>query len=275
MPDALKWTTIWPASDGQPDVSFARSGDVRYFNFTNLAMIAVDSHGVATVAPAPAADPALVRHVLLDQWLPLALASDGELVLHASAVGTDDYAVLFVGDAGSGKSTLAAAVAQHGFEVLADDGVLLEERDAIVYAVPSYPGLRLWPDSAEAIDAGGFVTADTYAGSSKKRLHPPHARAACARPVAIVYSLNAGPDDSRLAPLSRRDTALQFIRHAFTPDPTDRRALRAQLDRASRWSGAIACWSVARGGSLADVADVARAIAQHVRGLSSGRLLIQ
>src|SRR5215467_1918075 len=69
-----------------------------------------------------------IRHLLLDQVLPV-LASRGEINgLHASAVVVDGGAVVFAGETGKGKSTLAALFAAAGYPVVTDDCLLLHQR---------------------------------------------------------------------------------------------------------------------------------------------------
>jgi hypothetical protein len=92
-----------------------------------------------------------MRHFFLDHVLP-AYLSLGRLVLHASAIRVSDKsAIAFLGGSGSGKSTLAACFWKKGFPVIADDCVVIEQRDGLLMCVPSYPGLRLWDDSAKAV----------------------------------------------------------------------------------------------------------------------------
>ncbi len=74
-----------------------------------------------------------IRHLLLDQVMPLTLSERGKLVLHASAVVTPEGAIAFLGETGRGKSTLTASFAQRGFSVLTDDCLLLEERKGQPY----------------------------------------------------------------------------------------------------------------------------------------------
>lgn len=73
--------------------------------------------------------------------------------LHASAVDFGGVAVMFIGPKGAGKSTSAATFAAHGFPVLADDTVGIDQVDGTWMATPGYPRIRLWPESAEALPA--------------------------------------------------------------------------------------------------------------------------
>jgi hypothetical protein len=71
--------------------------------------------------------------------------------LHASVVVIDGEAVALVGAPGAGKSTTAAAFALRGHPVLTDDLAPLVEDDGRFIVQPSYPRLRLWPESAEML----------------------------------------------------------------------------------------------------------------------------
>ncbi len=264
FPRGLRWSVVWPAAAAEPEVSFARGDDGVFLRFGRVLSAAIADRRIALAADA-SVDPAAVRHLLLDQILPLALAAAGETVLHASAVRVDNAAVLFVGHAGAGKSTVAAAISGCGAAVLADDGVLLDARGAEVRAVPSYPGLRLWPDAAEFASARGFAVEPLSSGTEKRRLVP---RGDSAPPPVLplwgVYSLDADavPGFTRL---SRRDAALEIVRHAFTPGVETRAAVREHLDRAAGWAGRIDVWRAAASRDFAALEPFARAILAHVR----------
>src|SRR5207302_11137414 len=71
--------------------------------------------------------------------------------LHASAVAIDGRIVAILGMSGAGKSTSAAAFARAGYPVVADDMVVLAEREGRFMAEPAYPNQRLWPSAVEAL----------------------------------------------------------------------------------------------------------------------------
>jgi hypothetical protein len=265
-PPDLRWSAVWTDAGTEPDVLFARASDALFLRFGDLIRVEI-SRGLINIAADLTADSAALRHVLLDKVLPLALAAEGETVLHASAVGMDGAAVLFVGGAGSGKSTLAAALSACGAAVLADDGVLLEGRGAEVRAVPAYRGLRLWPDAAERAGARGFSTAPPAAGSRKHRLVPNGSEGRPpALPVAVVYSLRPCGATPRMTRLSRRDATLELVRHAFTPDVDGRAAILAHLHRAAGWSARLEFWSLAAPRDLSQLHRLASAVVAHAGG---------
>jgi hypothetical protein len=75
----------------------------------------------------------------------------GFTALHASAAVINGYAVAFVGGGGAGKSTIVAALARAGHRVLSDDIAVLEEASGTFRIKPSYPQIRLWPDSVSIL----------------------------------------------------------------------------------------------------------------------------
>lgn len=269
LPPDLRWTAVWEAAADAPGVWHARHGGDLFLAYDGLARLRVRG-GVVDVEAA--AEPETLRHALLDQLLPLAIAASGEIVLHASAVEADDGAVVFAGEAGSGKSTLAAALAAAGANVIADDAVLLDVRNDDAWAVPSYPGLRLWPDAAERFGAIGYDVAAVAARSSKRRLVPAGAAVPVARPVAAVYVLRREPSVAGFEHLSRRDAVVELVRHAFTPDTATRDGRRTQIDRAARAAARLDVWALAIDRDLDGVDARAQRVLAHARGRASARL---
>ncbi len=86
---------------------------------------------------------------LLGTVMGFALSRRGITCLHGSVVEVDGFAIGLCGPAGVGKSTTAAAFARRNFRVLSDDVLILEEWGGQFVVRPSYPVLRLWPDSVQ------------------------------------------------------------------------------------------------------------------------------
>jgi hypothetical protein len=180
-----------------------------------------------------------VRHWLLDQVVPLVLALDGSIVLHASAVVAGGGAVVFVGRSGSGKSSLAASFAATGLDLVADDFVLLAERGGQFAAVPSYPGLRLWPDSAAELAAASVPSAPVTEGSAKRRVSMPlHAggrRLVPLRAIVVLGDPTAERCDTVLVRhLSAREGLMAAFGDVFRMERSGRERQVAELDRFAR-----------------------------------------
>jgi hypothetical protein len=69
--------------------------------------------------------------------------------LHASAVGVNGKAIVFLGHSTAGKSTTAAGMAQAGAAILADDIVALSVEAEGFYVQPGYTRVRLRPKAAD------------------------------------------------------------------------------------------------------------------------------
>jgi len=115
----------WRDDDGQIFMLSAKIEDTFLLRFPELVDFLISTSGdTVFYFPEPNIPEETIRHLLLDQIIPRILGQRGHLVLHASAVQlSDGKAIVFLGNTGWGKSTIAS----------------------------SYHGLRLYPDSAEAI----------------------------------------------------------------------------------------------------------------------------
>ena len=185
--------------------------------------------------PAAGTSDAALRHLLLDHVLPRVLCLRGLLVLHASTLrAPDGRAVAFLGASGAGKSTLAASLVAAGWRLLADDALVIEASEGRPTAVPTYPGLRLWPDSAAWL-ASGSQPADPEAaklrfdaaslgGSHVFSMTP----ASLARVYVVADEMSGPPTVDHLA-------AGEALRRAFEEElrlaDADRPSLQASLDR--------------------------------------------
>src|SRR3954447_18430377 len=123
----VAWFHEWRGRRGPRWLSIGRlpRGTRRAYllRFPELADFEVSADARRIVArPAAGLPVDTLRHLLIDQVLPLVTSRHGRLSLHASAVHLPGIgAIAFVGDAGRGKSTLAAALALAGARVVADD----------------------------------------------------------------------------------------------------------------------------------------------------------
>lgn len=202
--------------------------DGRYvLRFPDLADFDVAPSGRRIVAFAPRTLPAeTLRHLLLDQVLPLALGRMGRTPLHASAVHVPGFgAIAFAGGAGCGKSTLAAALAREGCAILSDDCLVVSVRRDGVWATPSYRGVRLWPDAASRLGYRGRRVAHY---SAKIRVAP--GAASRDRPSRLRAVFLLSPASSRVrsvsvTPAHARAGFMGLLRYTYLLDTEDRAAL--------------------------------------------------
>ncbi len=166
-------------------------------------------------------DDDLVAHLLLDHIVPRVVALRGDLMLHASGVvGPSGKAHLFLGPSGTGKSTLATALAAAGWLLLDDDGIRLVESNGAWCAVPGYAGVRLLPDSAQA------VVPHLVAQRPMSKGHPKHRYpvdgtslriAPAPVPIGRIHLLerSESADAPSSTALSFADGITMLIEHAF------------------------------------------------------------
>jgi hypothetical protein len=148
------FTSTPPHPNEPPVLQVRRAVGARYcwLHYADGTDFVLDSQG-PDIWAAWDANSSLVHTTLylFGPILALVLRQRGIVSLHASAVAWNGRVILFCGAAGAGKSTLAAAFARRGELVLADDvAPLLPDGDGFRIQ-PTYPKLRLWPDSTKTL----------------------------------------------------------------------------------------------------------------------------
>ena len=204
------------------DVELRRAGNRFVLDLHDSVMdLSADGRTLRAWA-SPGLDQNAFRHALLDVAIPYALSLQGRTVLHATAVALEGSAVAFIGHSGQGKSTLAAAVAcRADAMLLADDCLCVADLGGTFVVEPSYPGMRLRPDSLHAT-FGRHGTADV--GASSKKLIAPSAvtYSAALATVPLVALVLLDPQNDVCAPqlirLGRAEAYMAVVRHRLQLD---------------------------------------------------------
>jgi hypothetical protein len=136
---------------------------VRAFSMGEVRRLVFDDSGTFEIRPrnrritwfpGSRASMAAVRADLLGRVLALAAHTDGHLALHASAVAIDGLGIAFLGRKHAGKSTLAMALVRGGARLITDDTLVVRcDAGGSVLAAPGVQRVRLWQDSARALQA--------------------------------------------------------------------------------------------------------------------------
>lgn len=91
-------------------------------------------------------------------------------VLHAAAVASPQGAIAFLGDSGSGKSTLASTFVGAGYPLLTDDNLAIRQQGDTFWALPGYPQMRMWPETATYAIGAYEKLPLLYPAGEKRRL---------------------------------------------------------------------------------------------------------
>jgi hypothetical protein len=197
----------------------------------------------------------------------MVLAHRGNLALHASAVRVRSGVVAFVGKAGSGKSTLCASLTRVGRPLLADDCLVIEEKHGRAMAVPSYPGLRLWPDMIRALWHHGPRGPRVAEYSDKRRLGPRGLTVAAPGPAPLrALYLIASPrtrGEIRITRVTPREAVGRLLAHTHRLDTTDRGRLIAELEALTGLARRVPVFELAYPRGFDRLAAVRAAVLRH------------
>jgi hypothetical protein len=190
--------------------------------------------------------PATLRHLLLDQVIPLALAAHGRTVLHASAVLAGGSAIAFMGDSGAGKSTLVASFAMAGYPVVTDDSLLVTETPGAPHAVPSYPSVRLWPNAIALAEVPASL-ARGASGTRKRRLGRRAGLGFASEPAPLraIFVLEPMEATTReparvdRTPLSAREALVALVERAYRLDVSPGAPLGEEFKRLCRLAESV------------------------------------
>ncbi len=270
----------WQTENGPPTLSLARQNEELLFRFRDLADFSINNDGNRIGAwPAPGTDDETLRHLLLDQVLPRLLAHQGRLVLHAGAVRVADEAIAFLGATGLGKSTLTASFRKAGYLLLSDDGLVLHPIEAEVTALPTYPSLRLWPDSVAGLYPEPPTLAPMAHYSTKQRVVlSEEDLSGDPLPLAAIYVLapvhETGAPAISLTQLSPRDACMAIVENSFQLDVSDTRRAAAVLAKAAKVAKQVPAFRLSYPRDFALLPSVRATILNHrsprAEGIASG-----
>jgi len=205
----------------KPWLSYALNGSDYGIRFHSLADFRITSKKKEIVFyKRKTTDTQTLRHLLVDQVIPLALSLNNKTLFHSSTVEIGNKAVSFMAPSGSGKSTLAAYFSTRNHKILTDDTLLIEERDKRIVAYPSYPGIRLWPDNINKIFKNG-MRSKKVSQYNTKRLIDKNIKFVIGHgnPLGLrsIYFINVS-DHTGVEPLSPTEAFSLIIRSIFRLD---------------------------------------------------------
>jgi hypothetical protein len=237
-PSPSDWFMKWHLPSGEMWLSFAKVDGGYLLRFNELADFLVNNDGNEIVfTPKHDVPTNTIQHLLLDQVIPLVINLKGGEAIHASAVLMHFGVLAFAGPTWSGKSTVAGNFLKLGYPLLSDDCLVLMEKDGGIYAVPAYPGLRLWKDSVSCLfgDNGTHESVAHY--TEKLRLDFKNRPTTfCSEPKLLkrLYTIADSSEAKRkpdivIEPLSPQESFMALVRCAFRLDITDHNMLTRQF----------------------------------------------
>ena len=264
---SIEWYQHWPSANGQIWLVFGRIGSEYLLRFPGIACFSISANFAEIQCfPEPGARADTIRHLFLDQVLPLIVSSRGYLVLHASAVITPVGGIAFLGATGQGKSTLAASFSKEGCPFLTDDCLVLNKEGSRFLAVPSYPSLRLWPESVFAMSRNPSDYSQVADYSTKKRLRADD-QFSFYTEVAMIkrfYILSNNPSGVVIEPLRPREVIPEMVKFLFVIDVNDRTQMKEKFEALSAIAGHCPCYRLAFPRDFSLLSQLRQSILSHV-----------
>lgn len=216
-------------------LNYYANADSFLLRFPGLADFELDALATSAICwPTPDATVPTLDHLYLNQVVPLALAHQGYLVLHASAVSVHDRAVGFVGDSGMGKSTLAAHFASLKMPYLTDDGLIVDLQNDFARVIPGPPSIRVWTDTANALQFSDEQKLQPVQFTSKARYLPDGQMELRAKPcdLAELYLLrNDGATAPQVMQVPQVQAVIQLLNNCFLLDTRSPKMLERQFEQ--------------------------------------------
>jgi hypothetical protein len=237
----IDWFIEWKTESGQPWLHSGKDAHSYRLSFDQVGEFIIDREGTEIRCQRkPGVPEDTLRHLLLNQVIPMVLNLRGTEVLHASAVATPDGAVAFCGESGAGKSTLAASFQQGGFPLLTDDCLALSEKPEGVCVAPGYPGLRLWKSVVHDLDLHKNAQHAVAHYTAKRRVdvdRGPDTYCSSPQILRAIYVISrdsSAEDHLRIETLTPQQQLMALISYCFRLDITDRAMLARQFQFFSR-----------------------------------------
>lgn len=205
-------------SDDRPGTfALKKTSDVIHLWMNDVGGMKAHQGRCLVVDPAEGAEQKGFRFLVAGIGMGFLLHQQGVPSLHGSAVAFNGGAVAFVGPKGMGKSTTAGVFHGEGYPVLTDDVLPIYFEEGAAYVAPSFPHLKLYPDSLEAALGDLPQSCRRIDPGSEKRGRtvdegfPRHNL-----PLRCIYLLDwSDRGDHQIASISGRDACIELLRHSF------------------------------------------------------------
>lgn len=210
-------------------------------------------------------DEQLLPPFILVVPLAMLLHQRGLLILHASAVAINGGVIAFLGKSGQGKSTTAGVLHQFGYPIVTDDVLALDVRDPQgVIVFPSFPQLRLWPESASSLGNNPETLPQVFPNSEKRLRNVADGFQETPLPLKRIYVLEYGTE-LEIEPLKPQDAFLEVTRQSYPGQDllkaTDSGAAKFELG--VKLANSVSVCRLKRPRSLSALSDLARFVENY------------
>jgi hypothetical protein len=205
-----------PLATDSVQYCFQCTAEGMYLFWQGVGTFLIHEGKAIIVDPVPETGEDFLRLLILGAAMGVLLHQRGFLVLHASAVEVHGQAVVFIGNKGGGKSTLAATLQRRGHDLIADDVVAIDFRQAgRPQVLPAFPQLKLWPDAAAASLGISPEDLPRLTAQLEKRNHRlTQGFVENPLPLKHLYVLGLG-STVEVAPLQPQDVLTYLVRHSY------------------------------------------------------------
>jgi len=274
----LQWSPFWTLLNGEAWMLISRTADCYYLKFPDLMIckVELDSFSIFCIRLNNTPDSTL-RHLILDQVIPLVLSKQGSLILHMAVVKIGDIGVGFLGESGQGKSTLTAEFSQNGYEVISDDSVLVELASGTYCAVSNYPGIRLWDDSCEGVFQGSASGATPMAHYTlKKRIKPASNVSNTVRvPLEVLFvlenELNDSPAEVAILDMNFQEKLRILLESKFRLETSNSVDLSLEFETLTNLANVVQCRKIHYQRNYSTIGSVRTAISDYVQARKQGQ----
>jgi hypothetical protein len=153
-------------------------------------------------------------HLFVRELYELAKTETQHLV-HAAAVGINDFGVLLCARGGGGKSTLAISALLDGFQYVSDDYSIVSRTAEGVYAYPVYSTINLYPlmqEKMPRLQAEIMYPSWWQPGKNTMSIHAHHGSFVNKLPIkAVVFPKIADVELPSIEPMDKGKAIVQMI----------------------------------------------------------------
>lgn len=236
--------------------------DIAYHCWSAIGCFLVEHGRRILVRPANGVDPRLLGHFISRIAFASVLHQRDLIVLHGSAVAVDSDVIAILGATGAGKSALAAALHRIGCQVLADDVLVIEDRDGTPYVRPASHHLHIWPAVAVAL---GYEESLRRVVDAETKLVVPSRPAwpSRAMPLRLVVQIVAD-ETVGISIVPPAEAWREVADNSFINHIAGDRVETEAFDGACRWiASKVPCVRLKRRDVALEVRDLAKLVLTH------------